>query len=124
MMKKEINDNSAGGLFLLFFLLAIYSLCNLFSPGPGVDVFKNGEDLKVHSSEMTAFQKITLGAPISINQESLEGLTAVPGIGPGIARSITRERAKRNGFKRLDEIKSIKGIGPGLYQRVKPYLIL
>ena len=124
MMKKEINDNFAGVLFLLFFLLAIHLLCNLLSSGPGDDVFNNGEAFKPSSSALTAFQKITLGVPISINQESLEGLTAVPGIGPGIARSITRERAKRNGFKKLDEIKSIKGIGPGLYGRVKPYLIL
>jgi len=124
MMKKQINDNSAGGLFLLFFLLVIHLLCSLLSSGADDDVCNDGDGFKSQSSALTSFQKITLGVPISINQESLEGLTAVPGIGPGIARSITRERVKRNGFKKLDEIRSIKGIGPGLYRRVKPYLKL
>ena len=124
MMKKESNDNSAGGLLLLFFLLAIHLLCNLISSGADDDLCNLGDGFKSQSSALSAYQKITLGVPISINRESLEGLTAVPGIGPGIARSIARERVRRNGFKKLDEIKFIKGIGPGLYRKIKPYLKL
>ena len=74
--------------------------------------------------EMSAFYKITLGIPISLNRESLEGLTAVPGIGPRIGGAIVRERAKRGNFKRLDEILSIPGIGPTFYRKVTRYLVL
>ena len=73
---------------------------------------------------MSAFYKITLGIPISLNRESLEGLTAVPGIGPRIGGAIVRERAKRGNFKRLDEILSIPGIGPTFYRKVTRYLVL
>ena len=73
---------------------------------------------------MTAFQKMTLGMHVSVNLESLEGLTAVPGIGPELARLIVRERNTKGCFKSLNEIKTIRGIGPVLYKKVKPYLVL
>ena len=50
---------------------------------------------------MTSFHKITLGMPVSINTESLESLTAVPGIGPKLAESIIREGKALAGLKVL-----------------------
>ena len=121
MKKRETNKSHGGGLLLLFSLLMIHALCNVFSSGADYGGFGNGEGHYSRTSEMTAFQKMTLGMHVSINLESLEGLTAVPGIGPGLAGLIVRERDNRGGFKSLDEIKSIRGIGPGLYKRVRPY---
>ena len=109
---------------LLFSLLMIHALCNVFSSGADSGGFGNRQGHYSRRGEMTAFQKITLGMYVSINLENLEGLTAVPGIGPGLAGLIVRERENRGGFKSLDEIKSIRGIGPGLYKRVRPYLVL
>jgi DNA uptake protein ComE-like DNA-binding protein len=73
---------------------------------------------------MSAFYKVTLGIPISLNTESLYGLTAIPGIGPSIARAIVRERDKRMGFQQKNEMLSIPGIGPILYKKVARYLRL
>ena len=122
--KREPNKSHGGGLLLLLSLLMIHALCNAFSSGADSGGFGDEEGHYSRTSEMTAFQKMTLGLHVSINLESLEGLTAVPGIGPGLAGLIIRERDNRGGFKRLDEIKSIRGIGPGLYKRVRPYLVL
>jgi len=124
MKKKEIKENSMGGLLLLLSLLIIHALCNIFNVGTDVIVLNNRKCPTPDRSEITAFQKITLGIPLSVNQECLEGLVAVPGIGPSIAGLIVRERKNRGYFKRLDEIMCIRGIGPGLYKRIKPYLIL
>jgi competence protein ComEA len=74
--------------------------------------------------EMTAFQKVTLNIPISINHESQEGLTALPGIGHGLARAIVLERSKMGGFSRLDDLKSIRGIGPKLFEKMASYVTL
>jgi competence protein ComEA len=73
---------------------------------------------------MTSFHKITLGIPVSINTESLDSLTAVPGIGPKFAELIIRKRESIGGFKSLDEVLSIKGIGPAMYRKISPYLVL
>jgi competence protein ComEA len=75
-------------------------------------------------SEMSAFYKTTLGIPICLNSESEMGLTAIPGIGLGLAKTIVEERTKREGFKSLGELLSINGIGEKLYRKIKPYLTL
>jgi len=73
---------------------------------------------------MSAFYGITFGLPVSLNRETLEGLTAIPGIGSGLARAIVRERNERGGFQSIDEILSIQGIGPSLYRKIRPYFVL
>jgi competence protein ComEA len=92
--------------------------------GSNMYLLSNGQQVHLFEREMSAFYKVTLGIPISLNRESLEGLTAVPGIGPRIGGAIVRERAKRGGFKRLDELLSIPGIGPTFYKNVNRYLTL
>lgn len=74
--------------------------------------------------EMSAFYKITLGIPIDINRESVEGLTAIPGIGNSLAARIEEERNKKNGFRDLREIRSIPGIGKRLYEKIEKFITL
>jgi len=88
------------------------------------NVRNDGQKAYIFGDEMSAFYKITLGIPISLNNESLNGLTAIPGIGPRIASAIVRERAKREGFQQMDEMLSIPGIGPALYRKATRYLTL
>ena len=92
--------------------------------GSKVVVRSGGEPYEEVLSEMSAFFKVTLGVPVPLNRESEEGLTAVPGIGPALARAIARERSARGGFTRMDELLSIHGISHALYGRIKPYLTL
>lgn len=74
--------------------------------------------------EISPFHKITLGMPVSINMETEEGLTAVPGIGTLLARSIVTERVRRGGFKSLDELKTVRGIGDKTYNKIISYVTL
>jgi competence protein ComEA len=78
----------------------------------------------ISRDRIPAFHSITLGIPISINRESEEGLTAIPGIGPKLARAIVMERGKRGGFKSLDEITDVYGIGDKVYENIFPYITL
>ena len=93
-------------------------------PNSGITVTKKGGTLGVQLHEIPSFYKITLGLPVSVNTESEEGLTALPGVGKNMAKAIVEERAKRGGFKTLDEIMGISGIGPKLYARMKRHLTL
>ena len=96
-----------------------------FHSGHKIFVRNRGERTIVSVTEMSAFTKMTLELPISLNQENEVGLTALPGIGKSLARAIVRERQhRRGGFKDLDELKDIKGIGEKLLEKIKPYLIL
>jgi len=95
-----------------------------FNSGAVMDVRCRGKSLHIFQGEMSAFQMMTFGMPVSLNRETREGLTAIPGIGPGLAKAIVRERTGRGGFQALDEILSVPGIGPALYRKISPYLAL
>ena len=93
-------------------------------PNSGISVTKVDGELRIQQSEIPSFFKMTLGIPISVNTESEEGLTALPGIGKHTAKALVEERGRRGGFKSLDEVMGIAGIGPKVYAKVKPHLTL
>lgn len=92
--------------------------------GSKITVQKDKGKWIVTSEEISSFHRITLGMPISINRETEEGLTAIPGIGPTLAGSIAKEKIKRGGFKTLEELKSVRGIGDKTYEKILPYIEL
>ena len=89
-----------------------------------IEIKKNHKDWSLSRKEIPAHQKLTLEIPISINQETEEGLTALPGIGPSTAKKLIYERQKRGGFKSLDELKSLPGIGKGTFRKIQPFITL
>jgi competence protein ComEA len=53
----------------------------------------------------------------AVNEADLDGL---PGIGPAKAKSIIVYREAHKGFRTVDELLEVKGIGPALYERIRP----
>lgn len=96
----------------------------LLKSGDKVLLRTDGMKVAISKAEMSSFYKIALGLPISINAESEEGLTAIPGIGARSAKAIVEERYKRGGFKNLEEVMEVPGIGRKLYRKIRPCLIL
>ncbi len=96
---------------------------NLFS-GSRIDVTRNDDECVIAQKEMSAFHKVALGIPIDINRESAEGLTAIPGIGNSLASRIEAQRIKKKGFRDLEEIKDVPGIGSSLYEKIIPYITI
>lgn len=83
-----------------------------------------GEGCVLDIRKMSPFYRVTLGIPLDLNRAGAEALTAVPGIGPMTAQSIVRERDDRGGFKKMADILSVPGIGPAVYEKIRPYLTL
>jgi competence protein ComEA len=102
-----------------------FSFCDIpLRTGIKIDIKIDGDRLVFSQDEMSAFYKVTLGIPLSINSETEAGLTALPGIGPRLAERIVGERSARGGFKDLNEIKSVHGVGEKLYNKIVPYIQL
>jgi len=59
---------------------------------------------------------------ININTASIESLQLIPGIGEVKAASIMEYRKKNGGFKSIEEIKSISGIGEKTFEKLRDYI--
>ncbi|KAB2842986.1 MAG: helix-hairpin-helix domain-containing protein [Melioribacteraceae bacterium] len=67
-----------------------------------------------------------LPAPLSINinKAGIEILTTLPGIGLKTAEKIIALRDSKGGFKKLDELMEVKGIGAQKFNAIKKYLFI
>lgn len=56
---------------------------------------------------------------ININTASKQELMGLPGIGPVLAQRIIEYREAHGGFKFLEGLMKVKGIGPKIFERIK-----
>lgn len=61
---------------------------------------------------------------ISINSAGLSELDTLPGIGPVKARAIVDYRNRIGGFRTLEELKGVRGIGDKTFQKLLPLIRL
>ena len=61
---------------------------------------------------------------VNVNTASQEELQLLPGVGPVRARAILAERKKRGGFKRIEELAQVKGLGDSMLSRLRPHVVL
>jgi len=61
-----------------------------------------------------------LGASLlDLNKASVTDLDGLPGIGPSKAQAIVDFRESRKGFRSVEELLKVKGIGPKLYDKIR-----
>ena len=58
-------------------------------------------------------------AAVNINTASSSELEALPGIGPAKAKAIVDYRQQHGAFKSVEELKNVKGIGEGIFSKLK-----
>lgn len=64
-------------------------------------------------------ENTTMSTKVNINTASKEELTTVSGIGEKKAEDIIKYREENNGFKSIEEIKNIQGIGDNIFAKIK-----
>jgi competence protein ComEA len=80
-------------------------------------------------SQQTAAQKPTspttvVAAPINVNTATSAELEKLPGVGPAMALRIVEYRQKNNGFKKIEDLMQVKGIGEKTFLKLKPLVTI
>lgn len=69
-------------------------------------------------------QRLPLNFLVDVNTGRWVELANLPGIGPKTAKAIVAYRISAGGFKSVDQILDVKGVGPKTLQRVRRFLVL
>ncbi len=59
---------------------------------------------------------------VNVNTATADELERLPGIGEAKARAILEERKARGGFKTVEELEDVQGIGKAALERLRPYV--
>ena len=70
---------------------------------------------------MEANKLLVFSIPLDLNRASVEDLCLVPGIGESLAREIVNYRRSKGGFRSLEELKNVTGIGEQNWKSFQSY---
>jgi competence protein ComEA len=63
-------------------------------------------------------------APIDLNRATAEELESLPGIGAAKAAAIVEAREAQGGFASLEDLESVRGVGPALMAKLRPLVVV
>jgi comEA protein len=152
-LQQKIGFTRNEAIALLIFSIVILSGVGIraFTPRPevkGVPRFDYSKSDSAYSaarrdSARTSSQRLALDAPskhisdagsgkkqvlslnsININTAAKSQLMTLPGIGPSYADRIIAYRVANGGFRTIDELSKIKGIGEKKLEKLRPFVRL
>ena len=63
-------------------------------------------------------------APVNLNVATVADLQKLPGIGPALAARIIEYRQKNGGFKKIEELMNVQGIGEQSFLKLKALVLI
>lgn len=66
--------------------------------------------------------KAAAAAPLNLNTATAAQLEALPGVGARTAALIIEYRQKNGGFKKIEELMNVRGVGEKSFLRLKPLI--
>src|SRR6185295_7053219 len=66
----------------------------------------------------------TATTPLNVNTATSAELEKLPGVGPAMALRIVDYRQKNNGFKKIEDLMQVKGIGEKTFLKLKPLITI
>ena len=105
-------------LSLLFLIAALLMLHHWYRREDAVPVSRAAEVLAAEE------EKPVLEGPLDLNRATLEELEMLPGIGEILAQRILEYREAHTGFRSIEELTEVSGIGRKKLDRIRDYIYL
>ena len=61
---------------------------------------------------------------VNINTATEAQIALLPGIGPKLATEVVNYRTNNGGFKTIDDIKKVSGVGDKKFEKIKDFVVL
>ena len=78
--------------------------------------------MSAQSKAPTPKATATATAPVNLNTATADQLTTIPGIGPKMAERIIEYRQKNGGFKKVEDLMNVSGVGEKSFLKMKPLI--
>jgi len=83
----------------------------------------SGSD-RIKPGALSNKKRYVLDLPLNINRATADELMLVPGIGEKTAGAIIQVRKELGGFKQIEDLLQVRGIGPKKFDKFKKYFCL
>ncbi len=81
-------------------------------------LYTEKENLPKEKPELPAGKKININSAYALDLEAL------PGIGEVTAERIIEYREQKKGFKKIEDLMNVKGIGEKKFEKIKDYIVV
>ena len=61
---------------------------------------------------------------VNINTATEAQIALLPGLGPKLATEVVNYRTNNGGFKTIEDIKKVSGVGDKKFEKIKDYVVL
>ncbi len=102
----------------------------LSHPSPTLPLSKDGQEgmkkdeIKIRIGRMAADKLLVFCLPLDLNDVSAEDLCLIPGIGESLAQEMIVYRQRRKGYRSVEELKNVRGIGEKKYETFKKFFVV
>jgi competence protein ComEA len=84
-----------------------------------------GAPVPMASAQTTRAElKEAVARPVNLNTATVAELDALPGIGRKTAELIIAYRQKNGGFRKIEELMNVKGVGEKSFLKLKPRIVV
>jgi competence protein ComEA len=101
------------------FTIASLVIAGLFVAGSALAAGQQDKPVRAKSAAPASAGP---AAPVNLNTATQAQLEALPGIGAATAKRIAEYRQKSGGFKKIEELMNVKGIGEKAFLKLKPHV--
>jgi len=108
----------------LFMLLTIVAVITTGAPPAAAQQPSSMKAARPAAAAKSAKPAATPTAPVNLNTATQAQLESLPGVGPKAAQRILEYRQKNGGFKKIEDLMNVKGIGEKSFLKLKPLLMV